>query len=475
MNSPAPMGASAADLAAAIRGGTLSPVSMVEEVLGRIDDLNHDIKAYITVARDHALEAARRIEASTVKTGLLCGVPYACKDLFQSSGVRTTGGSRVLEGWIPEADAAAIERLTSSGAIMLGKANLHEFAHGITGENASFGTPPNPWDASRLTGGSSSGSAVAVANGLACFSIGSDTGGSIRVPAALCGLVGLKPTFGWISRYGMIPYCWSLDHVGIITKTAAEAALVLQVLAGYDPRDPGSVEMPVPDFRTRMDRGIAGLRIGVPEKHFFDRADPEIVAAVRQCLSSLGDHGVRLIPVEMPDMAMARTVSLLVQMPEVLSYHRRYLPEMLELYGEDMRAGLAFGQFILAEHYVRGLRMIARYRCEMAAVFESVDALITPTCPIIAPKRGVDTVEITGVVESVGDALARFTGFFNMTGNPAISVPSGLHTLGLPMGVQIIGRPFDDGTVLAIAREIENARGIGFNGGFGTQPTETGP
>jgi aspartyl-tRNA(Asn)/glutamyl-tRNA(Gln) amidotransferase subunit A len=448
----------AARWAASVRDGSRSAVGEVDRLLARIDALNAETKAYISVDAKGAREAARRQERGSL-SGRLAGVPYAAKDLFETRSLPTTGGSRVLEGWQPDRDAAAIERLAGAGAILLGKANLHEFAHGTTGENARFGTPPNPWDPTRLAGGSSSGSAVAVAHGLACFALGSDTGGSTRVPAALCGLVGFKPTFGRISRDGMIPYCWSLDHVGLITGSVGDAALVLQVLAGHDPRDGGSMDVPVPDYSKALARGVTGLRIGVPERHFFEHADAEILAAARQCLARLADRGAQLLPVALPDLAPARTVSLLLQMPEVLSYHRRHLPEKLNLYGEDVRSGLAFAQFILAEHYVRAQRMIEKYRRETEVALTGVDAIVTPTCPIVAPRLGTVAVATGGLDEPVGNALTRFTSFFNMTGAPALSVPSGLHSSGLPMGVQIVGRPFDEETVLAIGQAVEGYQG----------------
>ncbi|MGH6942250.1 amidase [Hypericibacter sp.] len=453
---------SAARLAASTRDDAASVTGMIDRLLARIDRLNGETKAYISIDGDGARDAARRCEGREV-AGPLAAVPYAAKDLFETRRLPTTGGSRVLEGWRSDRDAAAIERLDKAGAILIGKANLHEFAHGTTGENARFGTPPNPWDPSRMAGGSSSGSAAAVAQGLACFALGSDTGGSTRVPAALCGLVGLKPTYGRVSRDGMIPYCWSLDHVGLIAGSVGDAALVLQTLAGHDPRDSGSAEWAVPDYVKALGRGVKGLRIGVPERHFFEHADPEILAATHRCLARLAERGATLVPVTLPDLAQARTVSLLLQMPEVLSYHRRYLPEKMALYGEDVRSGLAFAQFILAEHYVRAQRMIEKYRRDTEAALAGVDAIVTPTCPIVAPKLGTVTVTTEGLEEPVGNALTRFTSFFNMTGAPAMSVPSGFHRSGLPMGVQVVGRSFDEETVLAIGQAIADYQGLLFD------------
>jgi aspartyl-tRNA(Asn)/glutamyl-tRNA(Gln) amidotransferase subunit A len=449
----------AVELADAVAAGRQSPVELTDALLARIERQNPAARAYITITAASARAAARRIAARPADSGPLAGVPYAAKDLFETRGIATTGGSRLLEDWVPGQDAAAIERLAAAGAILVGKANLHELAHGATGENPRFGTPPNPWSPERLAGGSSSGSAAAVARGLASFALGSDTGGSIRVPAALCGVVGLKPTFGLVSRHGMIPYSWSLDHAGIIARDVADAALVLQVLAGHDPRDSASAERDPPDYRAALAGSVAGLRIGVAERFFLEAADAEILAATRACLDDLAAAGARLVPVALPDLGKARTVSLLVQMPEVLSYHRRHLPEKLDLYGADLRDGLAFGQFILAEHYVRAQRMIEHYRRQMRTVFAGIDALVTPTCPATAPPIGAGRIVAGGLTQPIGNALTRFTSFFNLIGAPALSVPSGLASDGLPMGVQIVGRPFEDDTVLRIGLAVERARG----------------
>jgi aspartyl-tRNA(Asn)/glutamyl-tRNA(Gln) amidotransferase subunit A len=460
MTMPEPITRDLPELASDMRNG-LSPIDLVESLLARIDERNNADHAFITVMKDPAIEAARRTAANIRASGagVLQGIPYACKDLFFSKGIRTTAGSRVLEDWKPDADAAVVERLSAAGAIMIGKANMHEFAHGITGENPHFGTPPNPWDRTRLAGGSSSGSAVAVANGLACFALGTDTGGSIRVPAALCGLVGLKPTYGRVSFHGAIPYCWSLDHVGIITARVADAVEVLQAIAGHDPRDPASLSVPVPDYKAVLQANAQGMRIGVPRGDFFEHADPEILRAVGHGIELLKDAGASIVEIDLPSMDKARAVSLLIQMPEALSYHRRYLPEKIALYGADVRGGLAFGQFILAEQYVKAKRMIEVYRRDLSAVFRKVDAIVTPTCPIVSPKIGAVTVSVDGIEEPVGNALTRFTGFFNMTGHPAVSIPCGLHSLRLPIGMQIVGRPFDEATVLSLAQLLERRYG----------------
>jgi aspartyl-tRNA(Asn)/glutamyl-tRNA(Gln) amidotransferase subunit A len=441
------------DLARAFREGRQSPFEFIDALLGRIDAAANS-RSYITVTRDHALAQAKAASAASERGGALFGIPYACKDLFFTRGIETTGGSRARRGWIPDHDGAVIERLSAAGAILVGKTNMHEFAHGITGENPVFGTPVNPYDPTRLAGGSSSGSATAVALGLACFALGSDTGGSTRVPAALCGLVGLKPTYGRVSLFGAIPYSWSVDHVGILANTAEDAAAVLQVIAGFDARDPASADLPVGDYSAALASPLP-RRLGIPSAASMPVLEPSVANAYHQAIDGFKAAGADILEIALPDLAEARTVALLIQMPEALAYHRRSLTEQGELYGADVRAGFAVGEFILAEHYVTAKRMMERYRQQLAASFRQVDAILTPTCPIVAPKLGQTTVTLGESELPVGNALTCFTSLFNMTGNPAVSVPCGFDAEGLPIGLQIIGKPFEEGTILRLARDQE--------------------
>ncbi len=448
------------EIVARIGDRRLSPMAVVERFLARIEELDPQLHAFITVTAKSARVSASAAE-DALKSGRSFGplraLPFACKDVFCTKGVRTTGGSRVLEDWVPDHDAGVVEALATAGAILIGKTNLHEFAYGATGENERFGTPPNPWDLSRMPGGSSTGSAVAVAAGLASFALGTDTGGSVRAPAALCGLVGLKPTYGLVTCYGVIPFCWSLDHVGFLTRSVADAALLLETAAGHDARDPVSVRAPCRAYGKALTGELGGLTIGVPRRHFFERVDPEILDATDAALGRAESRGARVIDVDTPDMEDARTVSLVVQMPEALSYHGTHLRTKSALYGDDLRGGFALGQFILAEHYVRAKRMMTLYRQEMSTLFERVDLLVTPTSPMIAPLRGTTAVTIDGREEALGDAHARFTYFFNLTGHPAMTLPSGWHSKGLPMGVQLIARHFEEATLLRAGDAIERA------------------
>ncbi len=435
----------------------ISAVELCDLFLERIRLYNDRSKAFIEVweAGARAAATARDRETAGGNGGLLLGLPYALKDLIDVKGVRTTGGSRVLHDNVAAESAACVEALERAGGVFLGKTNLHEFADGATGENETSGTAVNAYDETRLACGSSSGSAAAVAFGLCTLSLGTDTGGSVRAPAVLNGLVGLKPTLGRVSTRGVLPYCWTFDHVGTVTRIVADAALVLEAIAGYDPLDPACSNQPVGSYLSALNRDIGGLRVGVPESFYFERADPEILAVSEAVLRHLEASGAQLRKVCMPSMEHSRTVSLTVQMPEALSYHSRYLEQRGELYGSDFRAGLAVGQCLLAEHYVRAKRFVELYRRQTSAVFDEVDVLVTPATPVIAPKLGTIKVRLEGVEEAAGNAVTRFTTFFNMTGHPAITMPVGLHSEGLPMGVQVVARHFGEETLFATAGHIE--------------------
>ena len=463
MNNDELTSAPIAELAQMIEKGIVSPTDLVDAFLNKIGRTNDILKAYITVAEENARSAAKVATDQTQKgnyLGMLHGLPYACKDMFLTKGIQTTGGSKVLAGWIPGTDADAIQKLNVAGGILLGKLNQHEFAYGATGENTHFGTVPNPWDTSCLAGGSSSGSAAAVAAGLAVYALGTDTGGSTRAPAALCGVVGLKPTYGLINTKGVIPYCWSLDHIGIITRTVVDASIVFKTLA-RDTRsnqvDHWKIIHQLSDFPSD---DIGKLRIGIPKTFFYDKTDPEILVSVKDVIRECETNKVELIDIDMPPMENARTVSLLVQLPEMLSYHSRYLPEKKELYGEDVRGGMVLGQFILAENYIRAKRMMQDYRLKLKQMFETVDIIITPTCPIPAPAIGSRFITVQNEEEPVGNAITRFTSFFNLTGNPAITIPCGIHSSGLPIGVQLVGRNFEESLLLKTAHVFQNKIGM---------------
>lgn len=438
-----------------LTSGRMSPAELVSVFAERIERHNAVSRAFITVTAEEAAENAVSLTDGDLSRSKLAGIPYASKDLIDIAGVKTTAGSRVFHDRIAREDAFVIARLRSAGALSMGKTNLHEFAYGATGENEVYGTCVNAYDTSRLAGGSSSGSAAAVAFGLVPAALGTDTGGSVRAPAALNGLVGLKPTIGRVPTHGIVPYCWTLDHVGLITRTVADSADLLETVSGHDPRDPASVNLPYEPFCDALGQDISGIRIGIPTGYFFDRCDPQILDALERVKSHLVHRGATLVPVTFPDMAQTRTVSLTVQMPEALSAHSAYLETRGDLYSADFRAGLAAGQCILAEHYVKAKRFIEAYRQQTSALFDQVDVMLTPATPEIAQKAGTVITRRDGVDEAIGNAITRYTSFFNMTGHPALTMPCGMHSLGLPIGLQLVGRHFEEKTVFRVAFDIE--------------------
>jgi len=452
-----PAWSSVRELTAALDAEVLTCEALIGHLIQRIERLNPRAKALISVAPEQAMAQARAEDAARREgnAGPLSGIPFAVKDMIDVAGMRTTAGSRVTEETAAERDATCVARLREAGAICLGKANLHEFAYGATGENALYGTAVNAYDPDCMACGSSSGSAAAVAFGLVPAALGTDTGGSTRAPAVLNGLVGLKPTHGRISEFGVIPFSWSMDHVGTMTRRVGDAALLLEIMAGHDEADPDCSRAPVPRYRDALSYGLSGLKIGLPDRFFFERIDPEIDRACQQVIDELERGGASLRPVRMPALTHSRTVGLSVQMPEALSYHSRNLESRGHLYAPDFRAGLAFGQFLLAEHYLRGKRMMTQYRQAIDAVLSEVDLILTPATPLVAPRMGTVGVAIGGVNEALGNAVTRFTHLFNMTGHPALTMPVAMHSLGLPMGVQLIGRHFEESTVFAAAQEIE--------------------
>jgi len=434
------------ELARRLRRREIDATSLLELFAARIERLGDTSKAFIFLDLERARDRAAAIGNDFQGRGPLTGIPYACKDLFDVRGIATTAGSRVLADNQATRDAAAIARLERAGAVFIGKNNLHEFAYGATGENTLYGTPPNPWDASRLAGGSSSGSAAALGYGLCAAALGTDTGGSVRAPAALCGLVGFKPTYGRIDTEGMIPYSWSLDHVGTFTRSAADAQFLFAALA----RDSAIADSP----------NLRGLGVGIADSFFFERCDAEILAGVERLMDFLRSAGARLVPVAMPSMEYTRSVSLTVQMPEALSYHNRYLEARGDLYSAEFRAGLALGQCLLAEQYVRARRLIETYRRDMQRVFDEVDLLLTPATPVIAPRIGTVEVSVDGVAEPVGNAITRYTSFFNMTGHPAIVFPCAMHSAGLPIAAQLVGRHYADENLLETSALIQREFGF---------------
>ena len=443
--------------AEAIRTRQTSPVSLVESSLKRIDAVEPRLNAFITVtaelAREQARQAEREIEAGRYK-GPLHGIPVAVKDLFATRGIRTTAGSRILADWVPDEDATVVRKLREAGAVLLGKLGMHEFAYGISSVNPHFGDVRNPWDTTKIPGGSSGGSAVAVVACEAYAALGSDTGGSIRIPAALCGCVGIKPTFGRASLFGAVPLSWSLDHPGPLARTVRDVAVAMIAIAGYDPRDPVSADRPVPDLLAGIDRGAQQLRVGVPTNHVWEECDPAIAAAVRDAIEALARAGAEIHEIVWPraaDYAKAASVILGV---EARAYHEGAFPGRSSEYGPLVRARLASQGDVDADTYARSMKLLLEARAGGAdRDLDGIDVLAMPTVPTRAW-----TIEQAKEIARPSE-WTRITRIFDLTGQPAISVPCGMDPDGLPIGLQFAARMWDEAAALRAARAYELVRG----------------
>ena len=434
-----------------IRSGALSPSELVEAYVERIRRFDPRLNAFVTVTDERAAARATGLEAELARgrwRGPLHGIPIALKDNIDTAGVRTTAASAVFADRVPDADAEVVTRLERAGAIIVGKLNMHEFAYGATSAFTHTGPVRNPWDVDRIPGGSSGGSGAAVAARLCAGALGTDTGGSVRIPAAHCGIVGLKPTYGLASIRGIIPLSVSLDHVGPMCRTVADAALMLQALAGYDPRGIASIRATVPDYAGALLRRTSSLRLGVPRTPFYDDVDPQIAEAVERAIGVLGDLAAGTRDVELPALPEAGPVLV-----EAYAYHADFLDERRELYDASTLARIEPGAEVSAADYAEALYALKLVRKAIARVFDDVDLLVTPTLPslpigIEAARETPD--EATGI-------LIRNTAPFNTYGTPAITVPCGFSREGLPIGLQISGRALGEVDVLALAHAYEQA------------------
>ncbi|HEX2280294.1 MAG TPA: amidase, partial [Thermomicrobiales bacterium] len=448
------------DVAEKIRTRQVSPVEVTERVLARIDALDDTLNAFITVlseqARHEALVAEREIAEGHYR-GPLHGVPVSIKDLFATKAIRTTAGSRVLADHVSDHDATVVERLRTAGAIVVGKTNMLEFAYAAV--HPDFGPTPNPWDLKRSSSGSSSGSAVAVAVGMGYGSIGSDTGGSIRLPAAYCGIVGLKPTYGRVSRHGGVPVSWSADHFGPMTRTAGDAAALLGAIAGEDPRDPTSGRLPVPDYVAELDSGIVGKRIGISDLYLRRHVDATVQLLVEQAISTLAQLGATIEEITLPPPSEAVSALLAILMPEAAVFHLPWLREQSENYGSAVRERLELGVITPAVSYIQGQQVRRRIIDEFLAAMEPIDLLVTPTGPTAATLLEGDLITGDEADPQVLAALIHFSGPFNLTGFPAASIPCGFTANGLPVGMQLVAKPWQEGSLLAVAHAYEQGTG----------------
>jgi len=439
-----------------LRERQLSPVELVRACLDRIEAIDGQLHAFVTLLPEQALSQARSMEAEMLRghyRGPLHGIPIGLKDLFDTKGIRTTGMSRVIPDRVPDEDATCTARLNQSGTVLLGKLAMHEFAVGGPDPTSLFPPARNPWNLAYMPGGSSSGSAVAVAAGLCLGALGSDTGGSIRGPASMCSIVGLKPTYGRVSNYGVLPLSWSQDHCGPMTWTVEDTTLMLQAIAGHDPKDPTTATAPVPDYSLALQADVKGMAVGVPREYFYDsgpEVSPETLAAVEKALGLLAELGAEVRDVEIPHIRYARPANSVVMMGEAFAYHEHNLQTRRQDYGNMVRDRVMLGGLFSMSDYVQAQRVRNLIKREVAQALQEVDVLVTPTSLKPAPLlEGYDPMAaLTG---------PSYTGPFNITGLPAISIPCGFSEAGLPIGLQIAGKPFDEPTVLRVAYTYQQA------------------
>jgi aspartyl-tRNA(Asn)/glutamyl-tRNA(Gln) amidotransferase subunit A len=447
--------ASAGELARLISAREISSVEVTRAYLERIEEYDAQLRAFITVDAAGALGAAQAADDLTGRSGPLRGVPVAIKDNIATRGLRTTGGSRVLTNWVPDRDAPVVTRLRQAGAVILGKTNLHEFAYGGTCTNVEFGAVRNPWNPEHVPGGSSGGSGAAVAAGLCAAALGTDTAGSVRLPAAQCGVVGLKPTYGCVSIQEVIPLAWSLDHVGPITRTVDDAWLLLQVLGGSESTDPTTrrraenVHLP--------QESIAGVRLGIPRKYFYEGLQIDVEVAVENALDVLRAQRATLQEVDWPDVHLSNSATWTIILAESSAYHRPWFRSRPNDYSAQTRANLELAEFMPAADYVQAQRVRSVLQQQVGDLLQGVDALVTPALAITAPRIGQTTVEVGGKVKEINPVFIRLADAFNLTGLPAISVPCGFGVDGLPIGLQIAAAPFAESMVVRIARAFEAA------------------
>jgi len=452
------------ELSALLVKRKVSPVELTEQFLRRIEKYNPQLNAFLTVTADHALAAARRAEKEFVRRhgssgshSPLLGIPISLKDNIWTRGIRTTAGSKVLRDFVPTEDATVVRKLARAGAILLGKTNLHEFAYGITTNNVHYGATHNPWALDRIPGGSSGGSAAAIAAGLSVASIGTDTGGSIRIPSAMCGIVGLKPTFGRVSVFGTVPLAPSFDHVGPLVHSVADAAILLGLLAGRDSLDPTSSAHRVEDFSAALRKPLRKFRLGRAHDYFWEKLDGEVRHAAEGAVRDLEKHGATVREVSLPHLTDSVDAATNIALAETRYGHEAagYFPAHMDEYSDDVRQRVEAGSKVLATQYIAALDLQKCLRAEFDAAFQDVDAIIAPTASITAPPIGAEHVEMNGEQIPLRAALLGMNRPANFTGHPAISVPCGFTRKGLPVGLQLIGRSFDESTLLRIALVYE--------------------
>lgn len=434
----------------------LSPVDLTRAHLERIERLDPRLNSYLTVTAESALERAKWAETQIMrgdKKGALLGIPLALKDLYETRGVRTTVGSKFFMDHIPDEDAYTVQKLKAAGAIFLGKLNMHEIALGVTNANPHFGPCRNPWALDRISGGSSGGSGVALAAGLCMGSLGSDTGGSIRIPASLCGVVGLKGTYGRVSLRGVVPLSWHLDHAGPMARRVRDVARLMQVIAGYDKEDPSSIDHEINDYLRHLNDGVKGWRIALATGRFFDKTEREVKEAVQESGRLFESLGAEVVEAELPQVHQAAKNNGLMTTSDAAAFHANRLREKPEDFGDDIRQRLLAGAAYSSTEYILARRAQTTLRRQFESFFDEYDLLLTPTTPIAAPPIvGPDAVEQALM-------LTRYTAPFNFTGLPALSLPCGYTSDRLPIGLQIVASPWAEARLLRAGNAYESATG----------------
>ncbi|WP_153722050.1 amidase [Sporosarcina cascadiensis] len=445
------------ELAPLLQNGSLSPVELTAAVLDHAEETQDTINAYMTFYREEAEQSAREAEKEIKDgnyRGMYHGIPMALKDNLYFKNKVTTMSSKIHKDFVPDDDATVVSKLREAGVIFTGKLSMHEYAWGITNNNPHYGAVRNPWDTDKIPGGSSGGSGAAVAIGSSVASLGTDTAGSIRIPSSICGIIGLKPTHGRVSKYGCYPLAWTLDHIGPMTKTIKDAAGMMDIISGYDQKDPTSADVPVDQYLQKIQGNVKDLVIGVNEEYFFKEVDNEVDQIVRGNIQALVDQGAKVEVVKIPSLKYAEWAELVTSLSEASTIHHEDMLKRPQDFGDDIRMLFELGELPSAVDYLQAQQVRRQLKQEFQQAFQKVDVLIAPTLPVVASTIGDDTVDLNGKQVDLIDNIIRFTGPSNLTGLPALSVPGGLKG-NLPVGVQIIGPAFSEALLLDVGYAIE--------------------
>jgi len=448
--------------AALIASGELSPVELTRAILERMDQVGGQLAAFVSVHHEEAMTVAHAAQTTMkvgYRVGALHGVPLAIKDNISLAGRATSAGSKILAQAVPEQDAEVVRRLKGAGANLIANTNMHEFAWGATSENPHYGAVRNPWNTDCIASGSSGGSGAAVAARAIPAALGTDTGGSIRLPAGANGIVGIRPTVGRVSNRGIIPLAWSMDTCGPMTRTVQDCALLLQIIAGYDAQDLGTAQVPVADYLGALQHGVRGLRIGVIPDYFFTQLQTPVLQATQEALRVLQDAGAQVVETTIEDLDLNLSALMTIESAEPSAFHQRWMRERPQDYGENVRFMFEQGELYLASHYIQAQRFRSVLRARFMQRFtEGIDVFALPSLPFTAPVIGTDQIELEpGVVRPTLEAIMRFTGIASVCGLPALSLPSGFDARQMPIGLQLLGRPFDEATLFRVGHAFEQA------------------